>query len=224
MPEELVNTPDEARDQKWEDKFLHAFAQTKVEVLSAEPHTGPDNWPYLMVSTEDSYDPELKSPTLEPVQQILAWLAERGIGMVINAQKEYPDFILTYGMIWYFRATGRFILRGVTPKSQTPNSAQKVEITSASLKQFGPPTEEYLPINVRRVLKDFFRDQGILNPRWLMLSEDGKNFDLGVSMESLGSPPQSEWQGIGEALSWFLPGHYSILIISEKGLPEFVGI
>ena len=171
---------------------------------------GPDNWPYLMVSTEEGQ---------EPSQQILHWLSTRGIGLVVNPEKDYPDFILSYGMIWFFRETGRFILRNAAAVSN-----KQVELTAASLKSFGAPTEAYLPVYVRKVLQDFFRDQGVLTPRCLVISETNKDYDFAISVESLGNPPEKEWPQIGEALSWFLPAHYSIVIISEKNMPPFVAL
>ena len=74
---------------------------------------------------------------------------------------------------------------------------------------------------MRKILRDFFRDQGLLAVKILMMSQDGKNFDLAISLESLGNPPEKEHQGIAEAISWFLPPHYSLLIVSEKGLPSY---
>lgn len=217
MPHDILNTPDSQRDEKWEDVFLQALSQTQLSLLAPDPKTGPDSWPYLMTTTE------AKGATPpEPAQKILHWLSTRGIGLVINPEKDYPDFILPYGMIWNFRETGRFIVRN--GKSSAPNSAQEVQLNRAGLKQHGPPTEAYLPLYVRKILTDFFRDQGVLQPKCLMLSEDGVHFDFAISVESLGNPPQKEWQNIGEAVSWFLPSHYSIVLISEKGLPEFVSL
>jgi hypothetical protein len=86
----------------------------------------------------------------------------------------------------------------------------------------GEPSNEYLPDYVRKVLRDFFRDQGLLQVKILMISENSGHYDLAFSTESLGNPPQNEMQGIGEAISWFLPPHYSILLASEKDLPEFI--
>jgi len=86
----------------------------------------------------------------------------------------------------------------------------------------GPPSPQYLPQYVRNILKEFFRDQGVLMPKILVMSADRKHYDLAISLESLGNPPEKEHQGIAEALSWFLPPHYSIVLVSEKGLPSFV--
>ncbi|MFN7727649.1 MAG: hypothetical protein ACK5P7_00670 [Bdellovibrio sp.] len=206
--EQLMQVSAEGRDTKWEDQFLQAFASANVTLLSPDPQTGPDNWPYLLVQTSGAAG--------EPSQKILEWLGTRGIGLAVNPQKEYPDFVLSYGMIWNFRETGKFIQRGL---EERPESATKINLDR--LAHAGTPSPQYLPTYVRQVVREFFRDQGILNARILVMSEDRKNYDLAFSLESLGNPPESEWAGVGEALSWFLPPHYSILLVSEKGLPEF---
>lgn len=209
---ELVKIADMSRDALWEDEFLTRLTEANLTVLSPDPQTGPDQWPYLLVSTDVGE---------ESAQKVLAWLAEKGIGMAVNPTKDYPDFVLTYGMIWNFRETGRFIDRRA---GETTPQDSSVEYDPKTLKMSGPPTEQYLPNYVRRILKQFWTDQGVLSPRIQVLSVDGENFDFAFSLESLGNPPASEHAGIAEAVSWFLPPHYSVVLVSEKGLPPFTAL
>ncbi len=205
----LLQVPYEQRDHAWEDRFFMSFTDSKVKVTSPEPQTGPDGWPYLMTET---------SSEEESVQKIFHWLATRGIGLVLNPTKEYPDFVFTYGMIWHFRETGYFYMQ------QPEVVTGAVNFTEGQKIMTGEPTEKYLPGYVRKILREFFRDQGLLAVKILMVSEDGKRFDLAFSTESLGSPPDKENQGIADAISWFLPPHYSIMLTSEKNLPPFIAL
>lgn len=204
----LLSVSDEKRDETWEDQFLQGLSSTNLEILSEDPQNGPDSWPYLMAATSERAN--------EPAQRILAWLASRGIGLVVNPQKTYPDFILTYGMIWNFRETGRFIDRRVNAQ------AGKIEISTKEIK-VGEPTEKFLPPDVRKILRDFFRDQGVLRPRIAAIENQG-HADLAFSIESLGNPPETEHAGIAEAIGWFLPTHYPLVFVSEKSLPKFVDL
>lgn len=208
---EIVSVPEAQRNQSWENNFFQALSKSNLHLITAEPQNGPDGWPYLLVETEGA----ATEPVSEPVAKVLSWLTERGIGLVVNPRKEYPDYVFTYGMLWSFRETGFFF----KPMQEAPQGT--VSFETNTIVHAGPPTEEYLPGYVTKILKDFFRDQGILRPRILMISQDKVNYDLAVSLESLGNPPESEHSGIGEAISWFLPPHYSLLLISEKGLPPF---
>lgn len=207
---DLLKTDSESRDVNWENQFFHAFTASNVSVLSADPQNGPDSWPYLLVEFNEQSD--------ESVQKIIDWLHTRGIGLVLNPNKDYPDYIFTYGMIWHFKETGLFY------KTHEQITNGVVEIKEQSKVYYGAPTEEFLPKYVRGILKEFFRDQGLLRVKILMLSNDNKQFDLAFSLESLGNPPTKEHQSIAEAISWFLPPHYSLLLISEKNLPTFIEI
>ncbi|MEZ0392733.1 MAG: hypothetical protein ACAH59_10990 [Pseudobdellovibrionaceae bacterium] len=204
---ELVQMSDEQRTQDWENQFFHALTEGKLKLISPEPQTGPDNWPYLLTETSEE--------ATESTQKLIAWLSERGIGLAINPMKEYPDYVFSYGMLWSFRESGFFY----KPIAERPIGA--VQFETSKLVHAGPPTEEFLPGYVRKILRDFFRDQGILKPQILVISTDGVNYDLALSLESLGKPPDQEHQGIAEAISWFLPPHYSLMLISEEGLPPF---
>lgn len=205
---QLLRQPDSARDGEWEQAFFYALLDGKISLVREEAQMGPDGWPYLFVETGPKAS--------EPVIKVLHWLAPKGIGMVVNPQKETPDYVFPYGMIWNWKERGVFISPSSGVKSGT------VELQAGQKILAGAPSVEFLPPYVRAVLRQFLADQGIKEPRVLMISHDSKNYDLCFSLESLGSPPNHEHRGIGESLAWFLPMHYSVMLVSEKGLPAFV--
>lgn len=204
---EILQVPEAQRDSSWENQFFQALMMSNLKLLSPEAQAGPDNWPYLLADIDEK--------GTESVHKIFNWLAEKGIGLALNPMKEYPDYVFSYGMIWSFKETGYFF-------KPTPNRDDgSVQFNIGSLVHAGSPTEEYLPGYVKNIIKEFFRDQGILRPRILLISTDRENYDLAISLESLGNPPESEHQGVAEAISWFLPPHYSLLLVSEEGMPPF---
>lgn len=215
MLQNHLKTKDEDRNQAWDEKFFKLLSEASLKILSQDPQQGPDGWPYLM--TETLSDMESKTDDIDTAQKIFHWLASRGIGMVVNPKRlPYPDFVLSYGMIWSFRETGFFI------KYQDQASQdKKLEINDISKATFGEPTQEFLPGYVRKILKDFFRDQSVFDPKVLMVSTNQKDYDLCFSLESLGNPKAEEHDGVLEAIAWFLPPHYSLALISEKNLPPF---
>lgn len=217
----LLKAPEQERNQNWDEQFFKAFSEAEVRLLSQDPQQGPDGWPYMMCETIARNNSGSELAQIETTQKLFFWLATRGIGLVVNPQRpSYPDYIFSYGMIWYFRETG-FFMRPDLVSLQS----QVGEVDYQNKKLFtGAPTEAYLPLYVRKVLKDFFRDQMVLQPKVLMISVDQKNYDLCFSLESLGNPPDTEHAGIAEAISWFLPTHYSVVLIKNEGLPQFVDL
>lgn len=205
---EMTLVKEDLRNLDWEEKFFLELSKSEISLMTDQPQMGPDGWPYLLTQT----DGEEK----EPAQKIIQWAAQKGIGLVINPSKDYPDYVFTYGMLWNFRETGRFLAAQVP----LPSSLSKLEIGKGEIFK-GQPTEAFLPPYVRQVLKDFFRDQNLLQPKILLISQDQKNYDLAFSIESLGNPPEKEHQGILEAISWFLPPHYSLALVSEVQISGF---
>ncbi len=208
--EKYLSIPDAERDHDWENHFFDELLKSKISLIDEGPQVGPDKWPYIMVETGEKSD--------EPVINVLRWLHDKGIGLVVNPRKEYPDYVFPWGMIWNWKETGLFRLNQVSVIQGT------VEINPQNGLIAGAPTPQYLPDYVQKILKQFFMDQGLLQVRILVMSQDQKNYDLAFSLESLGNPPQHEQAGIAEAISWFLPTHYSVLLISEKGLPPFLSL
>lgn len=208
--EKYLSIPDAQRDHDWENHFFDELLKSKITLIDEGPQVGPDKWPYLMVETGEKSD--------EPVLNILRWLYDKGIGLVVNPRKEYPDYVFPWGMIWNWKETGLFRLNQVSVVQGT------VEINPQNGLIAGAPHPQYLPDYVQKILKQFFMDQGLLQVKILVMSQDQKNYDLAFSLESLGNPPEHERSGIAEAISWFLPTHYSVLLISEKGLPPFIAL
>ncbi len=209
-----LDVNDDDRDQAWDEKFFKLLSESSLRILSEDPQQGPDGWPYLITETaETAANGDSRT---DSAQKILHWLSTRGIGLVVNPHKlPYPDFVFSFGMIWSFRETGYFIQYKNAP------TEKNIVLDENSFIKSGVPTEQYLPTYVRTIINHFLRDQGVLNPKVLMISTDGENYDLAFSLESLGSPPETEHDGILEAISWFLPPHYSLAIISENSLPGF---
>ncbi|MEK6628510.1 MAG: hypothetical protein AABY53_07780 [Bdellovibrionota bacterium] len=217
---------EENRNQDWDEKFFKLFSESSLQILADDPQQGPDGWPYLIcdIILEKTSDTRPQNDKIDSAQKILHWLSTRGIGLVVNPKKlPYPDYVFSYGMIWSFRETGYFIKYqnlDVDKKSDKKPDKKFVINQNSNLK-VGPPSPEYFPQYVRSIIKDFLRDQSVFDARILMISTDGKNYDLCFSLESLGSPPEVEHEGILEAISWFLPPHYSVAVVSEKGLQGF---
>ena len=206
---ELLKIPDSKRDHNWENHFFDELLKSRVNLLDEGPQVGPDKWPYLMVEISEK-------PTDEPVLKILEWLSTKGIGLVINPAKEYPDFVFPWGMIWNYRETGLFRLNEV---SQTVGT---VELKNEQGLIAGAPNPKYLPDYARPILRQFFMDTGLMNVKILLISQDGQPYDLDFSLESLGNALPAEHAGILEAISCFLSTHYSLLLTDEKDLSGFV--
>ena len=210
----LLSADSQAAEFDREKKFLKEFPSKQVRVLSPDLQQGPDGWPYLLV--------EVCERGGEPAGGPLKWIASRGVGMAINPGKlpdGAPEVVLTFGMAWNYGETGELLASA--EGAQPPEGAsgdRPFNLRHGQALAAGAPSERHLPGYVRSVLRQFFLDQGVFAPKVLMVAADQINFDLCFSVESLGSPPEREHGGILEALSWFLPPHYSLALLSEKSV------
>lgn len=228
----LIDTQITARDVVWESSLLRALPTAQLKVINETPIIGPDGWPYLMVRADS------QSGDGEIATKIFSWLSERGIGLVLNPQKNTPDYVLTYGMIWNYRERGEFLSsQGVSLSNDQNSKKNDALIFNPGDKiHSGAPSTEYLPEYVRAVLRNFFKDNGSPDMKVLVMSEPSKTRDgdlknsdsslycLCFSLEAMGQPETTEHQGVLEAISWFLPSHYSIALMSEKDLPKFYNL
>jgi hypothetical protein len=219
---EFLEKPQKDRDDHWENDFLKNFPHCNVSVVSQVPQVGPDQFPYMFI--------EIKEDSTESALNLLRWIANNGVGLAVNPNKNYPDFVFTYGMIWNYFRSGQFLENPVKEHVHGPSCSHGHDHSHDphpdSLKEgttvfVGSPSEGFLPAEIRNILKEFLKQQGIMAPKVTMLSTDKINFDLCFSVESFGTPVANEHEGILQALSWFLPAHYSLAMVSEKNLPSF---
>jgi hypothetical protein len=205
MLKKLLAVNHDKRDEKWVDEFLEIIGEAEVSLLSPDPQQGPDGFPYLMVSTDAG---------VEPFSDIVSWCAEKGIGIALNPQSETPDFVFTYGMLWNFALRGEFL-----SEADERESEKQIRIQGEQQMFAGKPSENFWPPFARTIFKEFLVQQGLLKTSTILLSEEKEGpMDLAFSLESMGNPPEPEWDGILEAFSWFFPRHYSLALLSEKSI------
>ena len=242
--QKLLQVPDLKRGDLWEDCFLEKFVDSKVKLLNRSPEKWMDSWPYMMVSTEVNSVQDTGTDTgidtgtdtgidtdagtgidtdIEGVASLLHWLKGRGIGLCINPQKKLPDYLFTYGMLWHYEYQGSFLKRPLN-KEDLLQEQEKVTFSPNERIYVANPFPHSIPEKPRCILRSFLQEQGLSEPKVLLISKDGVSYDLAFSLDSLGFPPRSEYKGIAEALSWFLPLHYSVLFLEEKLFPPFISL
>lgn len=207
----LLQQPESKRDDQWERDFFGLITKAKVEVTQDQAKAGPDGWPYLLIKSGPQAD--------QPFLQVLEWAATRGIGLALNTHKMLPDYVFTYGMLWNYAMNRQFVTVGPTPKTGDVTIAENEDMI------IGAPSEEYLPMFVRKILREFLNAQGMKSPRVTVLStQDYKVVDLLFSSESLNDLKPKDFRAMSEAISWFLPLHYNLIIGSERNLSGFVDL
>jgi len=207
----LLQQPESKRDDHWEREFLELIVKAKVQVVDQQAKAGPDGWPYLLLKTSPEAD--------QPFLNVVEWAAQRGIGLALNTHKMLPDYVFTYGMLWNYALNRQFVTTGETPK------AGNVVIAEGQEMIVGAPSEQYLPGFARKVLREFLQAQGMKEPRVTVLStKDYKTVDLLFSAESLNDLKPKDFRTMSEAIAWFLPLHYNIVIGSEQNLRGFVAL
>ena len=126
-----LETPDKNRDNIWENEFLKLFSQVNIDLKYDIPKQGPDGMSYMLVSiNKDSTEPSIK---------LLNWAYDKGVGIVLNPEKKFPDFIFTYGMIWNFKETNHFLSKFKEKSRENiilPNYVKLILNNFLSIKKF----------------------------------------------------------------------------------------
>jgi hypothetical protein len=130
-----------------------------------------------------------------------------------------PDYVFTFGMLWNFVETKRFLVPDIKAK------AGAVDYSKDKGLIMGPPSEKYLPLYVREIVRQFLQAQGFSEAKVLVISSpDYREVDLVFSTQSLNNLAASQHKKMAEILGWFLPLHYRLVLADEQGLPAFYAL
>ena len=205
---ELLKTPLKDRDEDWEHHFLKHFATSDFYLIDPKPQQDPQKgWPYLGLS----HAPLYLDQKAEDLEKLIKWLCNNGVGAVLNPQKMQPDYIFHYGMIWHFYFFGSFFEKKTPQKNN-----QEIDISNSVSKSI---QESILPELVRNTLKEFLIHQNILSPKVCLLEHPNKSWDIVFERGSLDNPENPE--DILEAISWFLPNHYSLMLLHQNQIQNW---
>lgn len=203
-----LTTAEAYRDEAWENLFLKHFPATQISVVDENIRKGPDGFGYLLLKM----DPQGENPADEPANKVMSWAFDKGVGLVLNSHKMVPDYVFTHGMLWYFSKTGKF---------QEPMNKKSgvVEISFAD-NVFGPAAEEYWPQFSRDILRDYLATENVKLHYLVVTTKDYQHTDLCLTEESFSTLPSPKRNQLIEKIRWFLPPHYSVVLVSEKNLPK----
>jgi len=83
----------------------------------------------------------------------------------------------------------------------------------------GQPSDSVLPLQTRKLLKDFFELNGIEDPKvLLMMRKNGEEVsqDLAFNITPEYFESAIEYRNMMQTVTWYLPRHYSILGLQDE--------
>lgn len=211
----LLEIPFENRDQNWVNSFIHAVDQANLKLGSPEVVIGSDGYPYIQLQNVES-DESFQAFVIN--KQLPAILTQ-GFGVVINAHKERPDWIFSYGDIVNYELNDVFY----SDESIFSNNREQIVIQPDEQILVGAPSDSILPKYLKNQLREFLKHMGIETPKAMMIARNYSD-DQQVKQDLVFNftPPQLEneklFENISNTIGWLLPKHYSVLFVDENAV------
>jgi hypothetical protein len=209
----LLETPREERTESWVNQFLAALPLAAFRCGTPQLIAGPDGFPYFQLFVPAPGE-EFQSYVIQ--EMISGFLVERGYGVVLNPGAGQPDWVLTYGDILNYHLNGSFF----TLDSLFSNSSNtEEEVATGEEVMVGQPSEAILPVQTRKLLKDFFELNGIQHPKvMLMMRKSGEDLsqDLAFNITPDVFESEEHYRNMMQTVTWYLPRHYSVVGLDES--------
>jgi len=212
---DLLAVPKAERDEQWADRFLADLPLASFRCGSPQIVAGPDGFPYFQLFVP-SVGEEFQSFVIE--RMTTEFLLERGYGVLINPGAEDPDWVLSYGDILNYHLNGSYF----THDSLFSSSSDE-EIVGSEDEEIiiGQPAENILPLQTRKLLKDFFELNGIEDPKVLMMvRKNGTDMcqDLAFNITPSHFETEEHYKNMMQTVTWYLPRHYSLIGLHDADL------
>jgi hypothetical protein len=209
---ELFSVPKDQRDEKWKTDFFTVFPEATLRFTSEEQvKLEADGLPYAQLSLPIPGEP-FQALTLT---ELIPWISETGIGVVFHDPDGEPGWVLTYGQIWSYREFGHFEL---PLEEAIPHEEMQVENPEDVLVY--QPTDEYLPMYVRKQIKHFMTEALQIpdEPSMLVMFQQHPKpiTSLVFSLFAEDFQTEEEFMNILYIMSWFLPTNYAVAGISKE--------
>ena len=211
----LVKTPKNERDEKWQQAFLENIGQASFRCGDPQVITGPDGFLYFQLFLPE---PNKKFQCFVIDKMKDDFLLTSGFGVVINPTSNGADWVLSYGDILNFHLNREFYTTKETAFSRTTNDET---LSKEEQVMIGQPSETILPKQTRDVISNFLKLSGVNNPKLLLMMRhiaDGKGVsqDLVFNLTPQTFDNENTYRGVMQTLSWYLPRHYSLVGMNEK--------
>ena len=208
---QLFEKSADSRDDSWKGKFLDSVAEASFACGDPKIINGPDDFPYFYLKTPE---PDKTFQCYVIKHMVTDFLLKIGLGVVVNPEKDSPDWIFSYGDILNFHLTGSFYSG---TNSISPSDPVKIEAGEKVLA--GQPSESYLPEIARKVIRDYLTRVGISDVRFMILMRPYDGLNSGEFVFNL-TPGRfhndAEYERTMRSIGWFLPRHYTYSSINEE--------
>ena len=212
---QLVQTPKNERDEKWQHSFLENIAQASFRNGDPQVITGPDGFPYFQL-----FLPEINTSFQCYVIDKMKddFLLASGFGVVINPTPNSADWVFTYGDLLNLHLNKTFYT-----SSETSFSREKSNETIDENEEImiGQPSESILPKQTRHLISEFLKMNGIKTPKILLMMRhrqdgNGVSQDIVFNLTPKNFKDEPTYNNAMRTISWYLPLHYSFVGMDEK--------
>lgn len=213
----LLQDPGYARTQGWNRQFLENLPEADFRCSDPQVIMGPDGFPYFQLLLPE---PNVGFDNFCILQMKDDFLLSDGLGVVINPKEPEPDWVLTYGDILNLHLNGVFYL----DSDQFVKLKNTETIPTGTQLVSGQPAEAILPSITRQVLRRFFQNNGIHNPKVVLLYRNNPpitGIEIFFNITPAQFPSEEVFYNFLNAIKWFLPRHYAVASADEKSIEGF---
>ncbi|MFZ4260733.1 hypothetical protein ACFRAE_01730 [Sphingobacterium sp. HJSM2_6] len=209
----LITIPLEERDNRWVEEFIANISDSNLVLSNPDVMISSEGFPYFNVRTVEPGE----NFQAFVINQKLGTILQNGFGIAINAHKDQPDWMFTYGDILNLALNEEFY----TEEHLFSLNSKDFAIGADEELLVGQPSEDILPSYARKHIREYLQYMGVKNPMLMLIARNYKDEtkvsqDLAFNLTPSNFSNAKEYQHAMNTLAWFLPKHYSLVGIASE--------
>ncbi|MCE3238229.1 MAG: hypothetical protein K0R24_1210 [Gammaproteobacteria bacterium] len=219
--DQLLQVPLNRRDIRWQIEFSTHLPAASFQCGNPQIITGPDGFPYFQLLLPL---PGVSFESFSILKMMDDFLLSEGLGVVLNADKSQPDWVLSYGDIVNLKLKGSLLSPEKHPFA-TQNKMGTETLGKGSTIVAGKLAADLYPSTVSGPLRKMLQHNGVRDPKVALMvlhPEKQSGFELAFNITPQNFSSEEHYLSVFQAIGWFLPKHYAYLGTSEAGATGFV--
>jgi hypothetical protein len=210
---ELFSIPMDKRDAVWQQSFHAAVPEASLRALNPQVIQGPDGFPYFALAMPKAGE-KFESFC---IAHVLDTCLNQGFGAVIFGDPAgQPLWVFKYGDLSSYQSYKRFDGDPADEPSGLSSGHHEEVVNEARQVLVGSPSESFLPLPARAVIRQFLSKRaGLAKPAVALVSDPAlkpnRNLVFNLYREHFKDP--ADFDCVMQQLLWFLPRRRGLISI-----------
>ena len=212
---ELLQVEQVKRDSSWYAAFYQFIQTAGFEAGEPPIITDAAGHSFFVLKTPEAGQP-FEAVCIRDSKD---FLLDKGFGIAINPTDTHAEWLFSYGDIVNLHINDSFVTGTAAADVRHIEMTKRVEVVKKGEDiMLAQPSDKYLPVQARAIIKKLLQQKGIRNPKTLLMCRKtgGRMIEeLAFNVYPGDFANTQQRDELMQVITWYLPSHYTAISFRE---------